>query len=158
MSKKGSKTEQPTPIVEVVNGGQGLVVPDAETKAKQVFDLLDVTEATRTDYKYRIGLFLGYVQDKGFTRNSFLEFKRALAGRTDLAVSTKNKYLATAKIFLKEANRQGVLPADITQNVKTFSQSKKHKRDGLNDAEIKKLTDAMRALRWYPMSRHIFPN
>jgi len=48
-------------------------------------------------------LLLDFIQERGINRNSFLEFKRALAERTDLAVSTKNKYLATAKIFLKEA-------------------------------------------------------
>ena len=128
------------------NKQQVLIVSDAREKANQVFDLLDVSEATRKDYKYRIGLFLNFTSERGFNRNSFLEFKRSLAERTDLAVSTKNKYLATAKIFLKEANRQGFLPADITQNIKTFSQNKKHKRDGLNDEEIKKLTDKIQTL------------
>ena len=130
----------------ITNDGQALTIADPREKAERVFDLLDVSEATRKDYKYRIGLFLDFTTDKGFNRNSFLEFKRALAERTDLAVATKNKYLATAKIFLKEANRQGALPADITQNIKTFSQNKKHKRDGLNDEEIKKLTDAIQIL------------
>lgn len=124
-------------------------------KAKQAFDLLDVSEATRSDYKQRIGLFLDFIRERGFTRNSFLDFKRALAERTDISVATKNKYLATARIFLKEANRLGELPADITQNIKTFSQSKKHKRDGLNDAEIKKLTDAMRGLEDTPTNTRL---
>jgi integrase len=126
--------------------GQALSIIDAKGKAERVFDLLDVSEATRQDYKYRIGLFLDFTAEQGFNRNSFLLFKRALAERTDLAVATKNKYLATAKIFLKEANRRGALPADITQNIKTFSQNKKHKRDGLNDEEIKTLTDALQIL------------
>jgi integrase/recombinase XerC len=130
----------------IINNGQSLVIDDIQDKAKKIFDLLDVSEATRQDYKYRIDLFLDFISERGFNRNSFLEFKRVLADRTDLAVSTKNKYLATAKIFLKEANRQGALPADITQNIKTFSQSKKHKRDGLNDDEIKTLTEAMQQL------------
>ena len=130
----------------IINDKQALVIDNAQERASRVFDLLDVSEATRQDYKYRIGLFLDFTQERGFNRNSFLEFKRSLAERTDLAVSTKNKYLATAKIFLKEANRQGFLPADITQNIKTFSQSKKHKRDGLNDEEINKLTEAIQEL------------
>lgn len=137
------------------NKQQALIVSDAREKANRAFDLLDVSEATRADYKYRIGLFIDFTQERGFNRNSFLEFKRALAERTDLAVSTKNKYLATAKIFLKEANRQGLLPADITQNIKTFSQSKKHKRDGLNDEEIKKLTEAIRGLPETPQNARL---
>ena len=139
----------------IVSDGQALTISNPQAKAEKVFDLLDVSEATRQDYKYRIGLFLDFTSERGFNRNSFLEFKRALAERTDLAVSTKNKYLATAKIFLKEANRQGALPADITQNIKTFSQNKKHKQDGLNDEEIKTLTNAMQALPETPTNARL---
>jgi integrase/recombinase XerC len=139
----------------IVSDGQALTISNPQAKAEKVFDLLDVSEATRQDYKYRIGLFLDFTSERGFNRNSFLDFKRALAGRTDLAVSTKNKYLATAKIFLKEANRQGALPADITQNIKTFSQSKKHKRDGLNDEEMSKLTEAVKELPDTPQNARL---
>jgi len=129
---------------------KALTVNNPREQAERAFDLLDVSEETRQDYKYRIGLFLTFMEQNGFNHNTFLEFKRALAERTDITVSTKNKYLATAKIFLKEANRQGAIPADITQNVKTFSQNKKHKRDGLNDGEIERLTEAMRVLPTTP--------
>jgi integrase len=139
----------------IIENGQALSVENTRGKASKVFDLLDVSEATSKDYKYRIGLFLDFTSERGLNRNSFLEFKRALAERTDLAVATKNKYLTTAKIFLKEANRQGFLPADITQNIKTFSQSKKHKRDGLNDEEIGKLTEAMRGLPETPTNTRL---
>ena len=130
----------------IKKSSQALIVNDPQLKAERVFDLLDVSETTRGDYKYRIGLFLDFVKNKGLNRNSFLEFKRYLGERTDYTIATKNKYLATAKIFLKELNRQGILPADITQNIKTFSQNKKHKRDGLNDEEISKLTAMLKEL------------
>jgi len=139
----------------IINSEQALTIEDTREKASKVFDLLDVSEATRKDYKYRIGLFLDFTGERGLNRNSFLEFKRSLAERTDLAVATKNKYLATAKIFLKEANRQGFLPADITQNIKTFSQSKKHKRDGLNDEEMSKLTTAIKELPETPTNARL---
>jgi integrase/recombinase XerC len=139
----------------IINSEQALTIEDTRDKASKVFDLLDVSEATRKDYKYRIGLFLDFTGERGLNRNSFLEFKRSLAERTDLAVATKNKYLATAKIFLKEANRQGFLPADITQNIKTFSQSKKHKRDGLNDEEMSKLTTAIKELPETPTNARL---
>lgn len=122
------------------------VLSDYKSQADKVFDLLDVSGTTRADYKYRISLFLNYVASKGFNRNSFLEFKRNLAERTDLSTATKNKYLATAKIFLKEINRQGLLPADITQNIKLFSQSKRHKKDGLNDGEITSISERIKLL------------
>jgi len=121
----------------------------------RLFDLLDVSEATRKDYKYRINLFLDFTSQRGFNNNSFLDFKRALAERTDLSIATKNKYLATAKIFLKEANRRGLLPVDITQNIRTFSQSKKHKRDGLNDEEISRLTKTIKGLPNTPQNARI---
>lgn len=125
---------------------QTLAVEGHQAKAERIFDLLDVSEATRKDYKYRVGLFLNLVKDRGFNRNSFLEFKRHLASRPDFSVATKNRYLAAARVFLKELNRQGALPADITQNIKTFNQSKKHKREGLNDDEMLLLTDKLRQL------------
>lgn len=69
-------------------------------------------------------------------QNSFLEFKRYLAARNDIAIATKSKYLTVARVFLKELNRQGIIPADITQNVKSFQQTKKHKKFGLNQEEV----------------------
>ena len=132
-----------------------LTVGNPREQAERAFDLLDISDTTRQDYKYRIGLFIDFIEENGLNHNTFLEFKRALADRTDIAVSTKNKYLATAKIFLKEANRQGALPVDITQNVKTFSQNKKHKRDGLNDEEIERLTHAMKELPKTPQNTRL---
>jgi|SRR5579884_2634620 len=114
--------------------------------AVSVFDLLDVSASTRYDYQARIGVFLGFIREHGLDRNSFLAFKRSLADRTDISVSTKNKLLVTARILLKELNRQGVLPADITQNIKSFSQSRKHKKDGLTDTEVARLGRYLRSL------------
>jgi len=139
----------------IQNPASSLILEDARDRASKVFDLIDISETTRQDYKYRIGLFLDFTQERGLNRNSFLEFKRYLSDRTDLAVSTKNKYLATAKIFLKEANRLGYLPTDITQNIKTFSQNKKHKRDGLNDGEVEKLTNTLKDLPTNPQNTRL---
>jgi len=124
---------------------QTLKLNDPRKNAERIFDFLDVSDNTRQDYKYRIGLFLDFVKT-GFTRDSFLEFKRFLRDRQDYSVSTKNKYLAAARIFLKELNRQGLLPADITANIKSFKQDKKHKRDGLSDREIDAVTAKIRKL------------
>lgn len=71
-----------------------------------------------------------------FDHNSFLKFKRLLADKTDISISTKNKYLASTRIFLKELSRSGAIP-DITVNIKCFKQDKKHKRTGLNDFQVK---------------------
>ncbi len=111
-----------------------------------IFDSLDVSESTRREYCHRIGLFLSYAQRYGFNQQSYLAFKRYLDSRSDYAVSTKNKYLITAKIFLRELVRRGVLPFDVTQNVKTFRQSKRHRRQGLTDTEVKLLGAKIQSL------------
>ena len=94
-------------------------------KAREVFDGLDVSEGTRKDYQSRIGMFLYFLEKNGFDHNSYLSFKRLLAARSDLSVATKNKYLSTSKVFLRELVRTGLIPVDITANVRFFSQSKK---------------------------------
>ncbi len=77
-----------------------LLAPE-QHNAGQVFDLLDISDSTRADYKARIRLFMQFIEGKGLNRNSYLEYKRHLAQRTDISISTKNKYLTCAKIFLK---------------------------------------------------------
>jgi len=121
-------------------------------KAYEIFDLLDVSELTRTDYKYRIGLFLTFVTENGFSRNSFLEFKRLLASRDDMATSTKNKSLAAARIYLKELNRLGILPVDITMNIKGFRQSQQHRKDGFSEEEIARITEWLSQLEETPQN------
>lgn len=131
------------------------VFSDYKQRAKTIFDALDVTDATRRDYQYRIGAFADFVISKGFNRNTFLEFKRALASKTDIAVSSKNKYLITAKIFLRELNRQGLLATDMTQNVKIFKQSHAHKVEGLNNDEMKRVVEKLHQLPPTPQTARL---
>lgn len=128
---------------------------DIHHQAKTIFDSLDVSENTRKDYCSRIGAFLNFIQKEGFRLNSYLDYKRHLEKKTEYTIATKNKYLATAKIFLKELNRLGILPTDITQNIKLFSQSKKHKKEGLTDREIKRLVDKINQLPDTPQHARI---
>jgi integrase len=114
--------------------------------AGRVFDNLDVSETTRKEYGSRIKLFIDFVRDNGFTKNSYLEYKRFLTKRIDLTVSTKNKYLIVARVYCKEIHRQGYLPIDITQNIKSFQQSRKHKKDGLSEVEVQKILDYIQTL------------
>lgn len=112
----------------------------SETSAHEtIFDGLDVSETTRKEYVARIGLFLSFVGSRGFNQHSYLYFKRYLEGRGDYSVSTKNKYLTTARVFLRELQRRGKLPFDVTYSVKHFRQSKRHKREGLSDKEVRLL-------------------
>ncbi len=111
-----------------------------------VFSGLDVSEATRKDYEYRITHFLSFLQSESFSVNTFLNYKRSLAENVAYSVSTKNKYLTSARIFLKELHRRGVIPFDTTLNVKSFRQSNKHKVAGLDDDDIEKLTCYLQSL------------
>lgn len=101
-----------------------------------IFDGLDVSETTRKEYLARIGLFISFVSSRGFNQHSYLYFKRYLEARNDYSVSTKNKYLTTARVFLRELQRKGKLHFDVTYSVKHFRQSKRHKREGLSDKEV----------------------
>lgn len=121
-------------------------IKDLHFQAQKIFDALDVSETTRKDYSARIGLFINFIQKEGFRVNSYLEYKRHLEKRTDYTISTKNKYLATAKVFLKETNRLGLIPVDITQNIRLFSQNKKHKREGLTDRDMNKVVEQINKL------------
>ena len=117
-----------------------------QEKSQLIFENLDISESSRKDYKSRIWLYLDYLQEHPFSRNTFLDFKRYLAKRNDLAIASKSKYLTVARVFLKELNKQGIIPADVTQNVKSFQQSKKHKRFGLNQDEVNILLDKLEEL------------
>lgn len=130
-------------------------IPDLTDKAKTVFDSLDVSEGTRKDYSARISMFVDFIQQHGFDVNTYLKYKRHLEKRTDYTISTKNKYLATARVFLKELNRLGFIPADITQNIRLFSQNKKHKREGLTDKDISKVVTQLNQLPETPQHARV---
>ncbi len=123
-----------------------ILAKDYTQEAMKCFDSLDVSEGTIKDYKSRIGYFIKYIGAEGFHKNSFLGFKRSLALREDISVATKNKYLATSRIFLRELYREGLIPVDITVNIKSFNSGSKHKREGLTQVEVNTLVHAIRSL------------
>jgi site-specific recombinase XerD len=106
--------------------------------AYRVFDSLDVRENTRYEYRQRIKHFLTFLEGNGLTIDTLLEYKRSLAA-SSYSVSSKNKYLSCAKVFLRECYRLGLLPRDITGSVKCFQQNKNHKKFGLTDEDVAKL-------------------
>ena len=87
--------------IQLLENNDGLL-----KKAQKVFDLLDVAETTREDYKRSVKIFIAFIQGKTLDSNTFLEFKRHLKLRNEISVSTKNKYLIAARILLKELNRK----------------------------------------------------
>jgi integrase/recombinase XerC len=108
-----------------------------------IFETLDVSEASRKDYQARIWHFLNFIKKEGLNSNSFLYYKRHLESRNDFSVSTKNKYLAVSRIFLKELVRRGYVPVDITLNIKSFQQSKKHKKEGISEDEMQVIAHSL---------------
>lgn len=116
------------------------------SKARRIFELLDAGDNTINDYKSRIEGFLEFVNNKGFTHNSFREYKRHLDNRIDIKTGTKQKYLIAARVWLRELNRVQIIRQDITNNTKGFKQDKKHKRDGITDTEIKLVMDKVKQL------------
>lgn len=104
-----------------------------------IFDDLDISRETRKDYTARIPMFLSHIRERGLNMQSYLAFKHYLQERGGYSIATRNKYLITARIFLKQLVRRGMLPIDITQGIKCFRQSKRHKRQGVTDKEIKLL-------------------
>ena len=117
-----------------------------ENYTEKVFDSLDISKTTKDEYKYRITQFIDFIKDTEINVNTYLDYKHELKNRIDYSVSTKNKYLATSRIFLKELHRRGVLPVDITTNIKVFKQNKKHKQEGLNDSEIQRINQYCQTL------------
>ncbi len=106
---------------------------------KSIFDTLDVNESTRKEYMARIKPFIIFFSIEGLHLDTFLKYKRMLAENSDYKVSTKNKYLACARVFLKECYRRGFIDRDITTNVKCFRQDKKHKVIGLTDDDVDRI-------------------
>lgn len=135
--------------IRVLNGSnniQEIQGYDLVNLATVLFGNLDISPTTKYDYEQRTPLFLDFIKLSGLTRNSYLDYKRYLASRIDYSVATKSKYLTVAKVILKELNRQGYLPSDITSTIKGFKQSKKHKRDGISDDEMTRLIQAVKEL------------
>ncbi len=114
--------------------------------SRTIFDSLDITESTKQDYLARLPYFLGFANRDGITRDLLLNYKKHLRSRTDLGVASKNKYLAVARLTMKELYRQGYISIDLSLNVKSFQQSQKHKVDGLNDTEMSQLLEHLETL------------
>ncbi len=126
-------------LIPQVVSKQELDMGNAMEVAEGLFNTMDITDSTREDYIRRIPIFLEYVKSNGLNINTYLDFKRYLGNLPYYSISTKNKYLTTARIFLKELNRLGKLPQDITQNIKCFKQTQKHKKDGITQEEIDRI-------------------
>ncbi len=124
---------------------KSLVIKDSEIiinkeVAFKHYELCDISENTLKDYRYYLPLFLKYLEREGFNKTSYLNYKRWLKAQTQWTISTKQKYLVSARVWIKQLFKQGVISIDLLEDTKTFKQSTKHKKTGLNDKEIEKLS------------------
>lgn len=87
----------------------------------------NLTNATTDQYLKAIKPFLFFISEHGFTFHTLELFKLQLKSMEHLAVSTKNGYLAAAKLLVEASHRHGLLPSKIA-DVSNFKQSKEHKR------------------------------
>lgn len=116
----------------------------ASIASPTIFDSLDITEDTKRDYIARLPYYIGFLQRDGISHDSLLHYKQHLRQRIDLSVASKNKYLAVARLSLRELYRQGKLSVDLSQGVKAFQQSNKHRVQGITEDEVKKLCEYLR--------------
>ncbi len=122
-----------------MNNAQVIQFDRLELIKNKVFNTPDVSESTRREYLTRIDYFLRFTGQNGLNEGVYLDYKRWLQNNDTYSVSTKNKYLITAKVFLDGLYRLRLIPYKITDGVKGFNQSRLHKKDGLNDNDIGKL-------------------
>jgi integrase len=111
-----------------------------------IFDSLDITDETKKDYLARLPQFVGWLHRNGITQDTLLRYKQYLRSRTDLGIASKNKYLAVARLAMKEMYRRGAISVDLSLNVKSFQQSNKHKVEGLTEQEVERLCQHLREL------------
>lgn len=111
-----------------------------------IFDTMDITEATKQDYLARLPRFIRFVERNGIDRDLLLSYKQALRDDVTLGVSAKNKYLVASRLTLRELYRQGKLAVDLSVGVKSFAQSNKHKVVGLNKQEVEKICKHLQGL------------
>lgn len=122
-----------------------------ELEAKKAFDYLPISEATRDDYKLRVGEFIEFIKINGLNRNTMLDYRKHLEARTDYSISTKNKYFTTAKRYCGVLYNANIIPTDITKDLsgvelRGFKQSRLHKKDGVSQDEIDRLAEYFRGL------------
>lgn len=108
-------------------------------KEYRVLENMDLSHGTKEDYLNRVKDFLVFTKRNIIDQDVMVKYKRQLEANTSLSVSSKNKYLTVAKIYLRELYRRGLIERDFTVGIKSFRQSKKHKKFGHSQEDVQKL-------------------
>jgi len=120
-----------------------------ELLKNEVFGALEVTDATRNEYRVRITHFIRYAEIHGINRNSYLDYKRYLAGIDTFSLSTKNKYLIAAKIFLDGLHRLNLIPQKNYRSCSRIHAEPTAPQRGLAGCRHRKVTTVLFRLTAY---------
>lgn len=122
-----------------------IVIEKPANYSRCLFDTLDIQPNTKIEYQKRILKFFDWMDNQNITRDLLIAYKQYLRDDNTLGVASKNKYLTTARIALREMYRQGLTPVDLSVGVSSFQQSVKHKVNGLNEEEVAKICEYLQA-------------
>src|SRR5690606_38208233 len=111
---------------------------------RSLFANIDVEPSTRENYKRRATRFLHFCKNNGLNVDTLLLYKQSLATDNSIGVQSKNQYLTTARVALRQMYRRGYIPVDLSSDVKLFQQTKKHVALGLTQDEIKQISKYLR--------------
>ena len=118
--------------------------------AQKMFSTLRRSEKTKRDYQKSIKRFIEFIGDGQITENTLVEYYDELASHTEWSVSTKNKYMTSARVFMRMLHnlRPNEVP-DITKDLSGksiggFKQNKRHKKDGVSPEDMQTITNYLK--------------
>lgn len=121
-----------------------IVIEKPTRYGESIFDTLDIQPSTKSEYQKRILKFFDFMNHQTITRDLLLAYKQHLRDDNTLGIASKNKYLTTARIALREMYRQGLTPVDLSVGVSSFQQNIRHKVNGLTEEEVVKICNYLK--------------
>ena len=121
-----------------------IVIEKPTRYGESIFDTLDIQPSTKSEYQKRILKFFRYMETQTITRDLLLAYKQHLRDDNTLGIASKNKYLTTARIALREMYRQGLTPVDLSVGVSSFQQNIRHRVTGLTEEEVVKICNYLK--------------
>lgn len=142
MTDTTSPTLQSTPQTPQV-----LTPVDLSGMFGTVLDQVDISQGTRTTYRYGVKDFLSWNHGGRLDPFVLRDYKNHLRERTDLTTGTKNLYLSGVRTVLKTLFIHGVLQSDPTKDLKGFKMTRTHKSGPITDDEVTKVFRLVREMR-----------
>lgn len=116
------------------------IVNSLSNNYETIFDNVSSwTDKTRSTYKRNIKHFLAFIQTNGINGRTCDSFRKALAEIEGIGNKSRNNYLAAMRALLRESLKYGIMPVDISENVKSFDTESGHTKDGIEKTEISQI-------------------